>query len=210
MSDILRENKLKRTKCRIAVLAYLGTAQGPVTAEGLYQALSSSGTIHTSLSTVYRTVGALSEKGLLLKSAGADGVIHYQLNNSRHCHYLICTDCSQVVPVDGCPLHVLEESLSQSTGYHITGHHLEFFGLCPQCASGRKNRRRCASPTMNKTIQAPGATPGACDFVSDVSGTISWTEPRSHTFWRLPATPGRRLRSSSGSSNPIPCRRERP
>ncbi len=96
MSDILHENKLKRTKCRIAVLAYLETAQGPVTAEGLYQALSSSGTIHTSLSTVYRTVGALSEKGLLLKSAGADGVIHYQLNNSRHCHYLICTDCSQV------------------------------------------------------------------------------------------------------------------
>ncbi len=138
MSDILRENKLKRTKCRIAVLAYLETAQGPVTAEGLYQALSSSGTIHTSLSTVYRTVGALSEKGLLLKIAGADGVIHYQLNNSRHCHYLICTDCSQVVPVDGCPLHVLEESLSQSTGYHITGHHLEFFGLCPQCAQRKK------------------------------------------------------------------------
>ena len=94
--------------------------------------------LSTSLSTVYRTVGALSEKGLLLKSAGADGVIHYQLNNSRHCHYLICTDCSQVVPVDGCPLHVLEESLSQSTGYHITGHHLEFFGLCPQCAQRKK------------------------------------------------------------------------
>ncbi len=139
MGDLLKDRELKRTKSRIAVLSFLEANKAPVTAESLYQSLiAAENGQHFSLSTIYRTVATLAEKGILLKNVGADGLTYYQLNDDRHCHYLICTACSQVVPVDGCPLHVLEESLSQSTGYQITGHHLEFFGLCPQCARQKK------------------------------------------------------------------------
>lgn len=140
MGDLLKDKDLKRTKSRIAVLSFMEANQKPFTAEEIYQALAASKEVenHFSLSTIYRTTATLFEKGLLLKNVGADGVTHYQLNNSRHCHYLVCTGCSQVIPVESCPLHNLEESLSQTTGYQITGHHLEFFGLCPQCAQEKK------------------------------------------------------------------------
>ena len=138
MGDLLKDKELKRTKSRVEVLTFLESNPAPITAEGLYQALSRSCKEHISLSTIYRTTATLAEKGILCKSVGADGITHYQLNNERHCHYLACTVCGQQIPVDGCPLHVLEESLSQSTGYQITGHHLEFYGLCPQCAEKKK------------------------------------------------------------------------
>ena len=138
MGDLLKDKDLKRTKSRIAVLTFLESNRAPITAEGIYQALSKTGTAHISLSTIYRTAATLAEKGILRKSVGADGITHYQLNDSRHCHYLACTSCGQLIPVDGCPLHVLEESLSQTTGYQITGHHLEFYGICPQCAERNK------------------------------------------------------------------------
>lgn len=133
MGDPLKERDLKRTKCRMALLSLLENTDAPMTAEGIYQSLS--GSMHVSLSTVYRTAATLSEKGLLLKNVGVDGLTYYQLNNHRHCHYLICTGCNALLPIDGCPLHKLEEDLTASTGYQITGHHLEFFGLCPKCAA---------------------------------------------------------------------------
>ena len=77
----------------------------------------------------------LSDKGMVLKNVGMDGLTYYQLNNHRHRHYLICTGCSTLLPIDICPLHDLEDKLSASTGFQITGHNLEFFGLCPKCAA---------------------------------------------------------------------------
>ena len=139
MGDPLKENDLKRTKCRTAILTLLENTPVPITAEGIYQALS--GEMHVSLSTVYRTVSTMAEKGLVLKNIGVDGITYYQLNNHHHCHYLICTQCNALLPIDGCPLHTLEENLSATTGYHITGHHLEFFGLCPKCASKHHDSR---------------------------------------------------------------------
>ena len=46
----------------------------------------------------------------------------------------VCNLCGKVIPVDTCPLSELEETLQQKTGFRITGHSLEFTGLCPECS----------------------------------------------------------------------------
>ena len=55
------------------------------------------------------------------------------VRDSRHRHYLICTQCGSSVPIPGCPLEELERNLGERTGFAITGHSLELYGHCPQC-----------------------------------------------------------------------------
>lgn len=133
--NILRESELKDTKRRRAVLNVLEHSEFPMAAENIYSIVIKN--VPMSVSTTYRILSALSEKGLLLKNLSQDGKTYYQINNHQHKHYLTCTQCNKTVPIDGCPLDALEEELNKDTGYIITGHHLEFTGICPKCA-GKK------------------------------------------------------------------------
>ena len=148
--DIWKACALKSTPGRRAVREVLEESRGPVTAEEVYRRILARGGeagSRTCLSTVYRTLSTLAEKGLLLRSAGPDGVLSYQLRGTGHRHYLICTRCGATVEIGGCPLEELERALGAETGFAITGHSLELYGLCPRClgggdgeAPGRKGR----------------------------------------------------------------------
>ena len=134
--ELLAKNDLKQTKRRKAVLAVLEAAGTPLSAEEIYGKVVTQ--VHMSVSTTYRILGVLTEKGLLLKSLSQDGKTYYQLSGTKHKHQLICTLCGESIPIDGCPLPQLEEELSKQTGYVITGHNLEFSGICPHCAKEMK------------------------------------------------------------------------
>ena len=134
--ELLAKNDLKQTKRRKAVLAVLEAAGTPLSAEEIYGKVVTQ--VHMSVSTTYRILGVLTEKGLLLKSLSQDGKTYYQLSGTKHKHQLICTLCGESIPIDGCPLHQLEEELSKQTGYVITGHNLELSGICPHCAKEMK------------------------------------------------------------------------
>ncbi len=139
----LREYGLKNTPSRQTVLEVLARIEEPVTAGEVYRRVLSRGEgrcPRLSLSTVYRTLSVLAEKGLVLKSSGQDGTVTYQLRSSRHRHYLVCTRCGSAVPIPGCPLEELEQSLGAETGFAITGHHLELYGVCPRCAHPHDNK----------------------------------------------------------------------
>ncbi len=132
MQQILKRAGLKSTRQRIGVLKLLKQAAKPLTAEELYDSAEDKTQIN--LSTVYRTLGTLTEKGVLLKTPGQDGKAYYQLNNSAHRHQLTCSVCHRVVLIESCPLEELGRRLSKTTGYTITGHSFEFIGICPSCA----------------------------------------------------------------------------
>ena len=106
-AELLREKGLKNTPSRQAVLEVLAHTEEPLSAEEIYRRILS-GDGRVSLSTVYRTLSVLAEKGLTLKHSSQDGTLSYQLRDSRHRHYLICTQCGSSVPIPGCPLEELE------------------------------------------------------------------------------------------------------
>lgn len=134
--DILKENSLKRTKSREAVLEILCRAQKPMTAEEVYLAILPS--MSVALSTTYRVLHTLTEKDVLRKTMSQDGLVYFQMKEHQHNHTLKCVACNQVALIEDCPLELLETALEQKTGFRITGHNLEFSGLCPQCA-GQEN-----------------------------------------------------------------------
>lgn len=131
--EILKSVELKSTKKRKIILSILEKAHAPLTPEEIYE--EAKHYISMSFSTVYRCLGALTDKKVLLKQVRQDGKTYYQFNNQSHRHLLVCSICGEIITIDECPLHDLELILNEKTGYVITGHSLEFSGVCPNCAS---------------------------------------------------------------------------
>lgn len=134
-NDRLKSADLKQTKKRILILSILENASGAMTVEELAEKTNIS--IKMSISTIYRALNTLADKNIVLKTLHQDGKTYYEINNHTHRHTLICTLCKERIPIDSCPLENLENHLVKETGYKITGHNLEFFGVCPKC-SGKK------------------------------------------------------------------------
>ena len=130
--NILKKAELKSTKKRQLLLFLLQKQARPMTAEELHEAAN--GILPMNVSTVYRTLNTLTEKGILSRSVRQDGKAYYSLPKKDHYHRLLCDLCGKVIPIETCPLSELEETLQAKTGFRITGHSLEFTGLCPECA----------------------------------------------------------------------------
>ena len=130
--NLLKNAALKSTKKRRLLLFLLQKQARPMTAEELH-ALAEP-ILPMNVSTVYRTLNTLTEKEILIRSVRQDGKAYYALAKKDHFHRLVCDLCGMVIPIDTCPLSELEETLRKKTGFRITGHSLEFTGLCPACA----------------------------------------------------------------------------
>ena len=139
-ADVLKSVSMKATKKRIMILESLRTSPSPVTAEDIYEKLSQS--LDISLSTVYRALNAMSDKGIIIKAVRQDGKTYFHFNDHQHKHELICSVCHRSVDVEDCPFDEISREIAQKTGFVITGHNMEFTGICPNCA-GKTDRREC-------------------------------------------------------------------
>lgn len=131
IEEILKDNNLKVTEARIAILQEILNINNPITAEELFIIVNKKTKIN--LSTIYRNLNILNEKDIIKKVIEINGEVYFQYNSNKHEHHLICINCKELIPLENCPLHDLEEQLSDKTGYEITSHSLEFRGLCPKC-----------------------------------------------------------------------------
>jgi len=91
-----------------------------------------------SMGTVYRNLDILSKIGLLHRIEPGQGHPQMRFDGNTEDHYHItCLRCGRIddVPVnspDGVLDH-LTKALLKATEYQVAGHHLDFYGLCPQC-----------------------------------------------------------------------------
>ena len=131
IDDLLKQKNLKVTKNRKIILESLQKEENPISAEELFDKLKRENEID--LSTIYRNLNILEEKGVLLKTTNLDGINYYQINNSNHKHFLTCNNCHKKFVIEDCPVHELEEKIEKETGFIINGHNFEFTGICPDC-----------------------------------------------------------------------------
>jgi len=136
-NSILKSADLKQTKKRTLIISILEASENPLTAEDIMEL--SAKEIKMSFSTVYRALNALADKGVVTKTVYQDGKLYYKIHTHSHQHVLKCTKCNKCISIDACPLESLETNLSKETDYLITGHNLEFFGVCPKCQHKNQN-----------------------------------------------------------------------
>ena len=132
MIQSLRGKGLRITPQRLAILRILATSREHPTAEAIYQQVHAQFPT-TSLATIYKTVSLLGELGEIRQLSFGEQRSRYN-GATPHPHpHLVCVRCRRVQDLNLDDLQYLEARVARDTDYHILGHRLDFFGICPQC-----------------------------------------------------------------------------
>ncbi|HEY63774.1 MAG TPA: transcriptional repressor [Caldilineae bacterium] len=128
----LARHGLKLTRPRLAIVQVLSEHPGHLStqeiwerAKSLYQPLGRA--------TAFRTINQMVQLGLLRPLPLRGGEQRFMVVREAHHHYVVCIQCGTVVELPECPLADLAEEVAASSGFQITGHMVEFFGLCHEC-----------------------------------------------------------------------------
>ncbi len=83
--------------------------------------------------TIYNGLRWWVARGALREFSFGNAAKRYDRNNSRHDH-AICTRCGRLIDTAvRLPTRVLAR-VRRQTGFRITGHHVQFLGICSRCA----------------------------------------------------------------------------
>jgi Fur family transcriptional regulator, ferric uptake regulator len=128
--SVLSNNRLKKTKPRIAILEALSGNHCPLNVEEIYRKCP----VKTlDLATIYRTLRAFEDIGLVQRIDFGDGSARFELRtDDHHHHHVICRSCKKVEKLPDCGISSLEKTVTR-LGYQSVTHSLEFFGLCRKC-----------------------------------------------------------------------------
>lgn len=134
LTSALRTQGHKITKNRTAILEYLSNQEMPISADEILFHIQ--GEHHdVNKTTIYRELFFLLEHNFISEVEFGDGKKRYEIILNRpHHHHIICVNCKQVtdIPLDQ-ELGAVEQDIENTTGYKLTSHMLEFFGLCTNC-----------------------------------------------------------------------------
>lgn len=128
----LRQRDHPLTPQRMAVLKILAASEGHPSVEQIYEQVKVDFPM-TSQATVYKTVTLLKEIGEVLELGFGNDSNRYDGNKPYPHPHLICTKCNKIFDPDLSSLNDLSQKVAQMTGFQITGHRLDFYGICPQC-----------------------------------------------------------------------------
>lgn len=132
MDTQLQKSGLKKTKAREAIYEFLQTTKEPTDVTQILDFLKSRG-IDTDKVTVYRILDIFVQKNLARKLEFQEGKFRYEGAGEHH-HHLICTNCKRVEDIDlENDISDHEAQILKDTGFKVTDHSLEFFGLCKNC-----------------------------------------------------------------------------
>ena len=131
-----KNSGIKLTPQRLAILDYLEGNTGHPSADDIYKAVQQ--TFPTmSFATVYTTLETLRQRGMLAELTIDPAKKRFDPNTERH-HHLICTSCKKVVDVHGD--FCLDIPAGVADGFNLTGNHIEFYGICPECRTKNNNK----------------------------------------------------------------------
>ncbi|HUN08831.1 MAG TPA: Fur family transcriptional regulator [Aggregatilineales bacterium] len=129
----LRDAGHKLTNARLAVLQALEESGGHITSA---EVLGRVDEIDSSVgrASVFRTLDLLTGLAIIRPTyIGTSMTPTYVLLPEGHHHHIICTNCNRVIEFDECGLEAIAAELEHRLGVRLTGHLLEFYGLCDQC-----------------------------------------------------------------------------
>ena len=129
----LRQNGLRATHGRIAIVELLDASTVPLTLADIHEKVTKCG---CDFATVFRFISILEEKELVQRVAWIDGTTRHEIkarDGHHHHHYLICRTCHKIEPIDECVVGSFEDQIAKERGYASLSHSLQLSGVCPEC-----------------------------------------------------------------------------
>jgi len=133
ITRLLSDHGHRVTSPRRAVIDAVLGHDRPFTAEQIVAEAPDAGR-----ATVYRTLELLASVDILTRILQADGHPAYVVGEPGHRHHLVCSTCGTTVAFTACPVDQIVQDLTDATRFTISGHHLEVFGTCPDCAPAHR------------------------------------------------------------------------
>lgn len=87
------------------------------------------------LATVYRTLQAMVDEGLVDTLRTDEGEQVFRRCSTHHHHHLVCRECGRTIEVEGPMVERWAERVSAEHGFTDVAHTLELFGRCSECAT---------------------------------------------------------------------------
>jgi Fur family transcriptional regulator, peroxide stress response regulator len=132
MVSKLRNHDFRITPQRLAVLKVLAASVGHPSVERIYESVRAQFPT-TSIATIYKTVALLKQENEVLEISFPDGSNRYDGNKPYPHPHLICTRCKKIIDPDLRSLEDLAKEVTKETGFQISTHRIDFFGLCREC-----------------------------------------------------------------------------
>ena len=123
----------RMTRQRQAVLEVLSQADSQPDPSWVFDEVRKS-MPNISFGTVNRTLSLLRQAGLVSYGRSVISTDHKDSPTDLRCH-ATCIRCGHMLDVRVGVGTDLDKETAAATGFVITGHRLDFFGLCPGCAS---------------------------------------------------------------------------
>ena len=126
----MKEKAMRVTSPRLVMLKILAAAKQPLSAEQVHEA---AGDDKLDLVTVYRSLGAMDDAGIVQRHPLERGRSLYALvSPGHHHHHVICRRCGRIDRLPGCDTSRLEAA-ARTKGYAELTHIMEIYGICPAC-----------------------------------------------------------------------------
>lgn len=130
----LKKNGYRITKSRKLICELLeSNIHFHFNVKQLHQKVNSLSKSNIDRTTIYRTLVALEELGLLQHSHIPHKPAIYFLNNNNQNVHLICEMCDKIVDVENDSINSINLILQKDTNFDTINNNFIFVGKCPEC-----------------------------------------------------------------------------
>ena len=127
----LKAANIRITPQRYAVLEYLIESDSHPTADDIYRSLVEKFP-NVSVATIYNNLRLFTKIGFVKEMTYGDGSSRFDFATTQHYH-AICENCGKIEDIYYPGLEDIEETAHNLTGYKVTNHRMEVYGICPEC-----------------------------------------------------------------------------
>lgn len=127
----LKASNIRITPQRYAVLEYLIEADSHPTADDIYRSLVERFP-NVSVATIYNNLRLFTKIGFVKEMTYGDDSSRFDFATTQHYH-AICEKCGKIEDIYYPGLEDIEETAHNLTGFKVTNHRMEVYGICPEC-----------------------------------------------------------------------------
>ncbi len=121
------------TRARLTVLGILEAEHGHITSADVLKRVEHVNPM-IGRASVFRTLDLFTQLGIIRPTyIDTSATPTYVMMHGGHHHHVICTACKRFFEFEDCGLEALAKNLETMLDIEISGHLLEFYGLCQDC-----------------------------------------------------------------------------
>ena len=130
--NLFKEKKLNLSHPRLLIFQELSNTSSPLSPLEIYQNLLKKKK-KVGLTSIYRSLDLFESLGMVFKVVNGSSFRYKLCELENHHHHIVCKVCGNVVELNFCDISDWSKKVTESTGYQVTDHQLNFYGFCKSC-----------------------------------------------------------------------------